>query len=119
MSQKITTSTWPRTPTRTCTKTAGVAIFIDTSGIYAVLDGGDLRHPAAVQFWTELIGSGEELVSSSYVVVEIFALVQRRLGMSTVRAYAANVLPALRVEWVDRTLHEVGVAIWLTADRRQ
>src|SRR5437868_4750966 len=60
-----------------------------------------------------------ELICSSYVMVETFALVQSRLGMDAVRVLAADVLPLLRVVWVDADLHSAALTALLTAGRRQ
>jgi predicted nucleic acid-binding protein len=66
-----------------------------------------------------LIAQGEELVCSNYILVETFALVQRRLGIEAVRAFQENVYPILNVEWVDETDHRAGVAAVLAASRRK
>jgi len=62
-----------------------MSLFVDTSAFFAVLDGSDLHHPKARQIWKNLIESNEDLISTSYVLVETFALVQSRLGMEAVR----------------------------------
>jgi predicted nucleic acid-binding protein len=47
------------------------------------------------------------------------ALIQNRLGMAAVKAFEDNIVPLLRIEWVDESLHRAGVAAMLTANRRQ
>jgi predicted nucleic acid-binding protein len=58
-------------------------------------------------------------VTTSYVLVETFALVQSRLGMEAVRALADDVVPVLRVQWVGETEHRLGVTALVAAGRRQ
>lgn len=94
--------------------------FVDTSGLYALLDEDDDRHDRAVS-WLAGPGRdpGEVLVSHSYVVVEAAALVDRRLGHSAVRVLFDAFIPALSVLFVDADLHRRGVAAYLAASRRR
>lgn len=96
-----------------------MATFVDTSGIVTLLDADDERHERADQFWAEIVSRGELLIATNYVVVETFSVVQRRLGMAAIRAFYENLMPIIRVDWVDEALHEVCVAAVLGAGRRQ
>jgi predicted nucleic acid-binding protein len=58
------------------------------------------------------------LLSSSYILVETFALVQRRLGMEAVRTVDREMVPLLSLHWLDADLHHRAVAAWLEANRR-
>ena len=58
------------------------ALFVDTSGFYAFLDRTDPNHASAVSLFTLAIEKGWELVTTSYVVHESWALIQARLGRS-------------------------------------
>lgn len=96
-----------------------MSVFVDTSALFAVLDADDKNHEQAKHAWTNLITQGTELVCSSYVLVEIFALVQHRLGMKAVRVLQEDMAPMLHIEWVDSGTHDAGVAALLTSGRRQ
>ena len=52
------------------------------------------------------------------VLVETYALVQRRLGLEAVRTLSQDFVPLLSVIWVDSPLHDVGLAAVLGANRR-
>lgn len=93
-------------------------MFLDTSAILAVLDADDLHHPAADAIWRSLLAADEPLLSTNYVLVETFALVQRRLGMDAVRAIQREIVPLLEVHWLDTELHQAAIARFLTASRR-
>ena len=96
-----------------------MSVFVDTSAFLAVLDGDDARNAVANTIWDELFDSGELLVCTSYVIVETFALAQRRIGLAAAREFHDVVCPALDdVEWVDEAMHEVGVAAVFGAGRR-
>jgi uncharacterized protein len=96
-----------------------VSVFVDTSAFFAVLDADDENHPVAARVWQNLADRREELICSNYVLVETFALVQRRLGLEATRTFQVDVVPVLQPHWVDASLHAVGVAALLTAGRRQ
>lgn len=93
--------------------------FLDTSAVLALLDADDQRHADAEAAWSELILSNEELASSNYVLVEMFALIQRRLGMEAVRAIQEILVPLVDIEWIDAECHETAMKDFLKAFRRR
>lgn len=95
-----------------------MTVFMDTSAFLAVLDADDANHERASQIWRELITQEETLACSNYVLVETFALVQNRLGMTAVRVLQNDILAMISVEWVDESLHRSGVSALITAGRR-
>lgn len=92
---------------------------MDSSAFYAVLDASDEFHPVAARVWLELLQKQEPILTTSYHVVETFALVQRRLGLRAVRTFEADMLPIVEVRWVDEPLHRAAVAAVLTAGQRE
>jgi len=95
-----------------------LSVFLDTSAILAVLDADDLQHREADAIWRRLLTSDETLLSTNYILVETFALVQRRLGMDAVRAVESEIVPLLEIHWVDAEVHRVVVNQLLVASRR-
>ncbi|MDI6906370.1 MAG: PIN domain-containing protein [Thermoanaerobacterales bacterium] len=94
-------------------------VWVDTSALLAVLDGDDRHHDRARTVWVELLQSGAVLVLSSYMLVETCALVQRRLGLDALRVLHEDILPLVRVIWVDEEAHRLGATALLTANRRR
>ncbi|BAS28146.1 PIN domain-containing protein [Limnochorda pilosa] len=78
--------------------------FADTSALLAVLDASDRCHAAARAEWDDLLEAATDLVTTSCVLVECYALVQRRLGMEAVRALQSDIEPVLEILWVDPAL---------------
>lgn len=93
-------------------------VYADTSGLYALLDAGDGRHKEASTIVRLLLSEGALLVTTNYVVTELTALVQSRLGLDVAVQVHRGLLPALEVVFVERELHERAVAAWTVARRR-
>jgi len=95
-----------------------VRTFVDTSAFLAVLDADDAQHPRASRVWHDLVGGEDILLTTSYVLVETFALVQARLGLEATRLLNDDVVPILHVTWVDEELHRAAMTALLIAHRR-
>ena len=94
-------------------------LFVDTSALLAFLDADQPRHGDVVAAWHRAATGERTLVSSNYVLVETFTLVQRRLGMDALRAMAEVMLPLLHPLWIDESIHAAAAAALLTAGRRK
>lgn len=94
-------------------------VFVDTSAFLAIVDTDERNHHAASRLWEHLVHDNVELICTNYVLVETFALVQRRLGMSVVSIFQERVVPLLDAIWIDESLHETGLAALLIANRRR
>ena len=94
-------------------------MFVDTSAFYAVLDAGDRYHDSAREFLLQARSQALKLVSTSYVLTETIALVQRRGGLDPVRAFVSNIVPLLQVYWVEAEVHRAALAILLAAGQRE
>jgi uncharacterized protein len=92
--------------------------FADTSGLYALLDQHDPNHQAARKALERLRAEDARLLTHSYVIVEVVALVQRRLGLDMARRFVDDLLPILEVVPVDAGLHAEAMAALIAADRR-
>jgi uncharacterized protein len=89
------------------------AVFVDTSAILALLNPLDESHGAARSVFAKLESSEARLVTSSFVLVETYALLARRLGLEAVVAFRREFAPLLDVVWVGSTLHESGLDLLL------
>ncbi len=96
-----------------------MSVFVDTSALLAVLHAGDENHARAARSFRRLIEANEELVTTSYVLVEATALLQHRFGLPAVRAFQDDLVPVLGVVWMDAELHAEATAALLTAGRRE
>lgn len=85
------------------------AVFVDTSAFLALLIANDEAHESAKAVFATLQTRRARLVTTSYVLVETYALLGRRLGTAAVRAFREDFAPLLEVVWVDRELHEAAL----------
>ena len=96
-----------------------MSVFADTSALLAFLDADQPRHADVIDAWDRLIDGERRLFTSNYVLVESFALVQRRLGLEALRALADVIVPMMQPLWIDEELHAAAVAALFAAGRRR
>lgn len=83
--------------------------FVDTSGIFALLDADDKHHGAARAAWGRLVSECKPLITTNYVIIEVTALLQSRFGIKAVQAFHENIIPLLQIEWIDRESHNISL----------
>lgn len=96
-----------------------MSLLVDTSALYAILDADDLNHASAKETWISLLNKNEDLISTNYILVETFALIQRRLGMDAVKTFYQDVVPVLQIEWVSPAQHMAAINQLLVTGHRQ
>ena len=96
-----------------------MTVFVDTSAFLAGLDASDDQHQRAVDTWKRLLETDTPLLTTNYVLLETIAVLQHRGGLSPIRRFLDDLLPALQVYWVSEADHGAALTALLTADRRQ
>lgn len=94
------------------------AVFTDTSGLLALLNAKDENHARAERAFASLRVRQASLVSTSFVLVETYALVGRRLGRDAVASFRADFAPLIEIVWVDEALHDAGLDLLLERRKR-
>ena len=59
------------------------------------------------------------MVSTSFVLVETYALIGRRFGLDAVRSFRADFAPRIEVVWVDDALHNAGLDLLFDRSQRR
>ena len=80
-------------------------IFVDTSGIFALLVRNDHMHIRAKENFAYFARQRLQLVTSSFVLVETIALLQRRISLAAVHDFYAKIFPLIEIIWVDDKWH--------------
>ncbi len=93
-------------------------VFIDTSAFYALLDRDDQHHLGAKKLWIDILKGENTFLTSNYVLIETFALLQSRLGIDAVRRFQENILPLINIEFVESDTHRSAISALLSASRR-
>ncbi len=96
-----------------------MVIFVDTSAFIALLNTDDRVHRTASSAWISWINDSHKFITSNYVVLESYSLIQRRLGLDAARAFQEVLLPLCQVHWVTPELHAASVIDLFAANRRQ
>ncbi len=81
-------------------------VFVDTSAIFALLVEEDEAHQRARLGFSSLAAEEAVLVTSSYVLLECYALLGRRFGPEAMRRFRQDFVPLLEPIWVEAELHE-------------
>lgn len=76
-------------------------VFVDTSGLFALLVQNDAMHTRAKKRFAFFARQKAGLYTSSFVLVETAALLQRRIGLESVRDFNLKILPLFEVIWVN------------------
>ncbi|MBI2908666.1 MAG: type II toxin-antitoxin system VapC family toxin [Chloroflexi bacterium] len=82
-------------------------VLIDTSALYAMVSRSDRYHERARLLYQALIDREDELLTTSYTLVESAALIVHRLGFIPFQALVDSIQPAVRIVWVDRLVHSL------------
>jgi predicted nucleic acid-binding protein len=75
-----------------------------------VLTDTDPFYAKARALFEQAQREGWTLLTTNYVVHETWALLQTRMGWTTVDDFLDGILPLCRVEFVDAALHDAAVA---------
>ena len=90
-----------------------MTLFVDTSGILALVDRDDPAHAGVLEAFA--LGRDEPLATHAYVVVETLAVARRRFGAAVAADIVDRVLPALDVAPVDLELHVAAMSAFREA----
>ncbi len=96
-----------------------MSVFVDTSGLYALLVGSEDGHASMVRAFRGVVEQQRALRTTSYVLIETVALLQHRVGLEAVRDLDDHVFPLLSVEWVSDELHRRGMRRLSRENRRR
>jgi predicted nucleic acid-binding protein len=94
-----------------------VVVFADTSALVALVDVEHERHEATRR-WLSDTSSDLRIVTTNYVLSELFAVLDRRKGREAVRGFRIAVQPVLGLHWLTPKEHELALDFHINASRR-
>lgn len=80
-------------------------IFSDTSGLFALLVKNDYMHVRAKKNFEYFSKNKARLITSSFVLVETIALLQRRVSLEAVQDFHTKIYPLLEIIWIGENLY--------------
>lgn len=81
-------------------------VFVDTSALYALLVRNDDCHKAAATLFESLLDQEIPLITHSFVVVELVALLQSRVGLEAVAAWKNDIQDLIDIEWINDAIYD-------------
>lgn len=95
-----------------------MSVFVDATAFIALVVATDSHHKVVSAHWAALLQARERLVTTSYVVHETVAVLQKRFGLDVAKRFVRDLLPITEVWWVDERLHAEGTLVWLNFNRQ-
>ena len=96
-----------------------MSVFVDTSGILALINADDVNHKQADKIWNNLIEKEEKLISTNYILLETIAVIQNRIGLKAVKSLYKYLIPIMRIIWVDVSVHDRAMTNLLIMNRKK
>jgi predicted nucleic acid-binding protein len=94
-------------------------IFIDTSALIAFIDADDEFHDEAVKIYSYLLRERILTFTSNYILLETIVILKNRIGLEAVRLFNNDIMPILKIHWIDETLHNLCVNNLIIANRKK
>jgi predicted nucleic acid-binding protein len=92
---------------------------MDTSAILALLNPRDEHHSRARKGFELLRSRKALLLTTSYVLVETYALIANRMGLAAVQGFRRDFAPLCTVAWIDETIHEAALDLLIERQKRR
>jgi len=93
-------------------------VFADTSGLFAFMVVNDLMYVRAREDFRYFAERQARFMTSSLVLVETTALLQRRIGMEAVHDFNRSIVPLMDVVWAESQWHERAMRRLFLINRR-
>ncbi len=93
-------------------------VLADTSGLFALLVKNDHMHVRAKLNFQYFSEHRAQLLTSSFVLIETIALLQRRVGLAAIHDFQSKIIPLLEIIWVYNDLYTKAVQRLFILNRR-
>jgi uncharacterized protein len=96
-----------------------VRIFIDTSAILAFMNEDDEFYKDSFNIFSQLLEERSKIISSNYILLETMVILKNRIGVEAVKVLRNDILPVIKICWIDEDIHNYCVNIQIAADREK
>ena len=87
-------------------------VFVDTSAFYALTSDTDRAHREARVIQEQLKQLPPTLVTTNYVFLETFSLLQRRHGLEAAERFGNSLPHYVEIVWIDASTHQAAWEHW-------
>lgn len=84
-------------------------VFVDTSALIAFMDSDDEFHNRSTRIFSKLINENSMLITTNYIMLEAIIILKGRFGLEAVESFNNNVMPSIKVYWINEEIHNIGV----------
>lgn len=92
--------------------------FVDTSALICLLEEAQPEYVRAIRIWGGLLDQRATLLTTDYVRLEAWALLQRRLGLTAVQKLNDQFLPVLDLHHVTESQFATAKTLVLASGRK-
>ena len=96
-----------------------MSVFIDTSAIIAFMLSDDAYYRQSYNIFSRLLEEKHIIISSNYLFLETLNLLNSRIGLEAVKLLRNNILPVIKIYWVDEQLHNNCMNIQIASNRKK
>jgi len=96
-----------------------VRIFIDTSAIIAFMNKDDEFYDDSFKIFSKLLEERSKIVCSNYILLETMVILKNRIGIEAIKVLKNDVLPVIKICWIDEDIHNFCVNTQIAADRKK
>lgn len=94
-------------------------IFIDTSAIIAFMNKDDEFYDDSFKIFSKLLEERSKIVCSNYILLETMVILKNRIGIEAIKVLKNDVLPVIKICWIDEDIHNFCVNTQIAADRKK
>lgn len=94
-------------------------VFVDTSALIAFMDSDDEFHNRSTRIFSKLINENSMLITTNYIMLEAIIILKGRFGLEAVESFNNNVMPSIKVYWINEEIHNIGVNNIIIANKKE
>ena len=94
-------------------------IFIDTSAIIAFMNEDDEFYKDSFNIFSQLLEERAKIISSNYILLETMVILKNRIGIEAVKVLKNDILPVIKIYWIDEDVHNFCVNTQIAANRKK
>ena len=71
------------------------------------------------KIFSKLLEERSKIVSSNYILLETMVILKNRIGIEAIKVLKNDILPVIKICWIDEDIHNFCVNTQIAADRKK